>query len=71
MLSTPAEERAHGKISLKTYYNFFRAGGNVVFIFFVLFVFIFAEVSIYTCTCIYVVSGAHQTKAWNIQLTHK
>ena len=39
-----SEEKAHGTISLKTYYNFFRAGANYVVLFIVLVLFFLAEV---------------------------
>lgn len=40
------EERAHGTVSLKTYYEYFKAGGGHVFTLFVLGLFIFVEVGI-------------------------
>ena len=45
-MSVPAEERAHGRISMKTYYHYFKAGGGYVFTFIVLVIFILCEVSL-------------------------
>ena len=41
----PSEERAHGTVSMKTYYKYFRAGGNCLFLFTILVVLFAAEVS--------------------------
>ena len=40
----PAEERAHGSVSMKTYYNYFVAGGGYVLLVFSVFIFIIGEV---------------------------
>ena len=42
----PSEERAHGNVSMKTYYGFFRAGGNFLFIAFVVIILIVSEVMV-------------------------
>ena len=46
----PDEERAHGTISMKTYYQYFKAGGGHVFTAVVLLVFIITEVVFITIT---------------------
>ena len=43
-MGQPAEERAHGKITMKTYYRYFTTGGGHLFTLLVLVVFIMAEV---------------------------
>ena len=56
----PSEERAHGTVSMKTYYSYFRAGGNFLFLFVVLVILFAAEVSFdssannncHTCMCL-------------------
>lgn len=40
----PEEERSHGTISNKIYYKYVKEGGNVVFTFFLIAVFIASEV---------------------------
>ena len=40
----PAEERAHGSVSMKTYYKYFVAGGGYILLAFSVFVFIIGEV---------------------------
>ena len=40
----PPEEKGHGRISLATYYRYFRAGGNYFVLIAVLLVFILGEV---------------------------
>ena len=40
----PAEEKAHGSVSMKTYYKYFVAGGGYVLLAFTVFIFIIAEV---------------------------
>ncbi|XP_019860364.1 PREDICTED: multidrug resistance-associated protein 4-like [Amphimedon queenslandica] len=47
-LSVPAEERAHGNISVKTYFNYFLAGGGYIFTIFVLIIFAITEGNIVT-----------------------
>ena len=44
----PAEERAHGTISTKTYFQYFIAGGGYVFTIIVLTFLVLTEVSEYT-----------------------
>ena len=45
----PSEERAHGSVSMKTYYRYFVAGGGYLLLAFSVFIFIIAEVqSLYT-----------------------
>ena len=41
-----SEDKAHGTISMGTYFRFFRAGSNYVFLFIILVLFVLAEVSI-------------------------
>ena len=41
----PEEEKAHGSISMATYYRYFLAGGSYIFLFFVTIIFIVGEVS--------------------------
>ena len=48
----PVEERAHGTISLKTYYQYFKAGGGHIFTAVVLLVFIITEVLSHLMHCI-------------------
>ncbi len=43
----PSEERAHGTVSMKTYYKYFRAGGNFLFLFAIFVFLLAAEVSDY------------------------
>ncbi|XP_019850009.1 PREDICTED: multidrug resistance-associated protein 4-like isoform X2 [Amphimedon queenslandica] len=45
-VSVPAEERAHGTISLKTYVNYFVAGGGYAFNFIILSLFILTEANL-------------------------
>lgn len=40
----PSEERAHGSVSMKTYYKYFVAGGGYILLAFSVFIFIVAEV---------------------------
>ena len=42
--SLVAEERGHGRISLKTFFEYFKAGGGYVFTSFVLILLIISEV---------------------------
>lgn len=44
--SNTEEERSHGTISMKTYYQYFKAGGGYLFTLLVILVFLSAEVSI-------------------------
>ena len=44
-MRAPAEERAHGNISVKTYFKYFVAGGGYIFTSIVFIVFAFTEVS--------------------------
>ena len=48
----PDEERAHGTISMKTYYQYFKAGGGYIFTIVVLALTIIAEVVQYRHTYI-------------------
>ncbi len=41
----PSEERAHGTVSLTTYYRYFRAGGSHLFLAFLLVLLFIADVS--------------------------
>ena len=41
-----AEEKAHGRISMATYYQYFKAGGNYLMLGIVLIVFLMGEVRI-------------------------
>ena len=43
----PSEERAHGTVSMKTYYRYFSAGGNFLFLFAIFVFLLAAEVSDY------------------------
>ena len=47
-----AEEKAHGRISMATYYHYFRAGGNYLILAIVLVVFLMGEVGVYVCVCV-------------------
>ncbi len=52
----PSEERGHGTVSLKTYYKYFRAGGNFLFLtitFILLFVAEVSAVCAYSMTKLY------------------
>ena len=40
----PEEEKAHGSVSMATYYRYFLAGGTHIFLFFVTIIFIIGEV---------------------------
>ena len=44
VMGQPAEERAHGRISMKTYYQYFTTEGGHLFTLLMLVVFIIAEV---------------------------
>ena len=41
----PEEEKAHGSISMGTYYRYFLAGGTYIFLFIVTIIFIMGEVN--------------------------
>ena len=47
-----AEEKAHGRISMATYYRYFRAGGNYLILAIVLVVFLMGEVCVCGCVCV-------------------
>ena len=47
------EEKAHGRISMATYYRYFRAGGNFLILAIVLVVFLMGEVGV----CVHVCAG--------------
>ena len=52
-----AEEKAHGRISMATYYRYFRAGGNYLILAIVLVVFLMGEVCVIcvcVCVCVWV-----------------
>ena len=42
-----AEEKAHGRISMATYYRYFKAGGNYLLLAIVLIVFLMGEVYVW------------------------
>ena len=46
-MSVPNEERAHGTVSVKTYAQYFIAGGGYFFTILVIAVFIFSEVCLH------------------------
>ena len=48
----PSEERAHGTVSLKTYYKYFRAGGNCLFLLVFVVILFVAEVSPFSILCL-------------------
>ena len=52
VMGQPAEERAHGRITMKTYYQYFTTGGGHLFTLLVLVVFILAEVRSSCLHCI-------------------
>ena len=50
--SVPDEEKAHGSVSMKTYINYFVAGGNYLVLLLVLVFFLTGEVSKSLCSCV-------------------
>lgn len=46
------KEEAHGRISMATYYCYFKAGGNLILLIILLALFILAEVSCSSFLCI-------------------
>ena len=53
------EEKAHGRISMATYYRYFRAGGNFLILAIVLVVFLMGEVGVCVCMCVRVYVQAY------------
>ena len=49
----PSEERAHGSVSMKTYYRYFVAGGGYILLAFSVAIFIIAEVHLYTIQVVF------------------